>query len=307
MISRSTGHGGLFELAGSSCKKKVSVALGVSISAHLLLFASLAIIQFAGAQSTASANHVTSAQISRVIQRPAVVSVPKVKPVSTREMFSAGADEFKPETLGTEQTENSIQNVIQASVIEQAPFVEQSAVPVTTEFFSSVTCSRKIVYVVDMSGSMSGLDSRIRRQLKESVAQLRPDNYFYVILFGAGEIYELAQGKLIRATETAKRKACEFIDSYRADGTTNALDALERAMRIKDSSGKAAEQIFFLTDGFEVEGEYRNQFRVHLENIRKSLAPKTRINTIGFWMGQEDKDLLAWIAGESGGVFTNIE
>ena len=291
----------------SSEKKGVSVALGISLGAHVLLFGVLAIIQFSAQQTTASAGSITTAQISKVVQTPAIVPTPKIKPAVSKESTAAKSDNLPQRTTMPLSRQPQSEQVGELASVEPFTYSGQTYVPQTTEFFSSKTQCRKLVYVVDMSGSMLGLVPQIRAQLKSSIEQLAPDNYFDILFFGAGRISELSDGKLVRATPKAKNMAFAFIDGFKAGGTTNALDALERAMRIKDSFGNAAAQIFFLTDGFEVEGQFQNQFRAHLKNMRNSLAPDTRINTIGFWMDDEDKELLAWIASQSGGEFTHIE
>lgn len=295
-------------MSGSSKKFGKPAALCASLIVHVVMLGVFAAIEFSKPTSSATAASVSQAQISKVIQTPSIVAVPKIKPASMGGYSIESIKEIDIETgeLSAEEavvSANVESMVLTSSVLPSVGGIERDKV----EFFGTSTRNRKMVFVVDVSGSMLGFLGQVKEQLKESISLLAADNYFYIIFFGNDGITELGNGKLIRASGNAKKKAYSFIDSVKAGGKTNALDAVERAMRIKDSSHKAAEQIFFLTDGFDMEGEYREQFFVHLKNLRKTLAPNTRFNTIGFWMEDEDRQLLARMASETGGSFTYVE
>ena len=176
-----------------------------------------------------------------------------------------------------------------------------------TEFFGSVTDQRKICYVVDCSGSMHGLFGQVRRQLKKSIDQLQPDEYFSIVFFRGEQLIELGNGQLLRATGKAKSMAYDLIDIVDLGGKTNALNALIRAMEVHDESGKSAELIYFLTDGFDLETDSAKKYVLQVEEIRKKLAPQTKINTIGIWTRLADRQMLRAIARQSGGEFVNIE
>jgi len=91
------------------------------------------------------------------------------------------------------------------------------------EFFGSGGGQRKVCYLVDCSGSMQGIFPQVRKKLKESIAALQPDQYFYVIFFGGDKLYEVGEGKLLRAAPKAKSAASGFIDTMRPAGKTNAM------------------------------------------------------------------------------------
>jgi hypothetical protein len=80
------------------------------------------------------------------------------------------------------------------------------------EFFDSAAQGRRICYVVDCSGSMQGLWQRVKEELIDSIGQLQQDHYFCVIIFGSGSILESGGGKMVRATEQAKKEAYELIE-----------------------------------------------------------------------------------------------
>ena len=111
---------------------------------------------------------------------------------------------------------------------------------------------------------------------------------------------------MVRATEQAKQEAYEFIAAVGPRGGTNAADALERAIMIKDRTGIGASAIYFLTDGFELSEQDGSRFAHKVATIHRSFAPKTQINTVGFWCTEQDSIVLETIAKENGGRFVMV-
>jgi hypothetical protein len=176
------------------------------------------------------------------------------------------------------------------------------------EFFGQFTDVRKICYVVDCSGSMHGRLGLVKQQLKTSIASLQPDQFFYIIFFLQGDkLLESGDGFLARATPKAKTAANEFIDTVTPAGTTDPLNALNRAMQIRDYSKNSCGLIYFLSDGFDLQPEGADNFAQQVENLRKNLAPSAIINTIGFWTQDQDRKILETVAKQSGGQFVNVE
>ena len=112
---------------------------------------------------------------------------------------------------------------------------------------------------------------------------------------------------MVRATPKTKSAAYSFIDEVQPGQTTNALAALERGMRLQGPVGKGPELIYFLTDGLDLDRTDTADFALIVENLRKKLAPSTKINTIGFWAQPEDCEILQAVARRSGGRFSNID
>jgi len=174
------------------------------------------------------------------------------------------------------------------------------------EFFGSGSGQRKVCYLVDCSGSMQGIFSKVQKKLKESIAALQPDQYFYVIFFGGDKLHELGDGKLLRATPKAKSAANGFIDTMRPSGKTNAMAALERVVQIRDGKGAGASLVYFLTDGFELTNEDAAAFPQTIANLLGQFAPAMRINTIAFLPQADDRRMLQTIAEQSGGEFVCV-
>ncbi|MHC4758187.1 MAG: VWA domain-containing protein, partial [Planctomycetota bacterium] len=175
------------------------------------------------------------------------------------------------------------------------------------EFFGSGTYERKICFVVDCSGSMQGTMGQVKQQLKSSIGKLVPDQYFYVIFFGDGRLFESGNGKLVRASQNNKENAYDFIDGITAAGRTNAFQALERAVKVEDDQGTKASVFYFLTDGFELASGESESLSLKIAELIIHSAPNTQINTISFWPTETDSSILRSISSLSGGECIIIE
>ncbi len=290
-------------------------AWGVSIFAHAAVLSVFAAAKFSqqsvNVQQASAA--VSISQATKLLQSPAVIPKPKV--VSKKSSAAA----VKGRTLQTlnSQISNFNYQTISSGDARLAPTfstAENEAQKLrdfdefsqTAKFFGSVAQGRRICYVVDCSGSMQGLWKRVREELIVSIDRLEADQYFAVIAFGAGSVRDLGDGKMSRASDKTKKDAYSFIDSLRPAGETNAFDAIQKAVKVRDETGVGPSVIYFLTDGFELDEQDSTQFTHRIIITQRSFAPKTQINTIGFWPGEQDRRTLERIARESGGEFVIV-
>ena len=102
---------------------------------------------------------------------------------------------------------------------------------------------KKIVYVVDRSGSMSDSIDYVKFELKRSIGELSEEKEFDVIFYSSGTPVEMPTQRLVNATERNKQSAFEFVDSIVPQGETDPSKALERAFAC------GPELIYLLTDG----------------------------------------------------------
>jgi hypothetical protein len=280
-----------------------------SIVAHLVVLTTFGFIKFSQSEVQAGQIAVPTAKVSQVkklIQSVPVIPKPKVKePVKNR--FIGRTDGFLPVNQIFDIPKPTLQdcpNPVKASVSAGALSLPDShGLPKGIEFFGSSTGQRKVCYVVDCSGSMQGIFGLVQKKLRDSIGNLQPDQYFYIIFFGGDRLFESGGGYLVRATEEAKSAAIEFVDSIQPAGQTNALAAMERAVQIRDSRGVSPSVIYFLTDGFELTDEDEQRFSQQAANLLARFAPKTKINTIGFWPQSDDREMLKTISRQSGGEF----
>jgi len=165
--------------------------------------------------------------------------------------------------------------------------------------------------VVDCSGSMTGIFEHVRNHLKDFIAKLDSDRDFRLIFFGGGKLFEFSGGSDDdgqRATPQTKQAAYRFIDSVEPGGRTNALPALERALRKTGDGREGPSVVYLLTDGLDLAGRDARLFGerlTHLVGLGRE-SPMARINTIGFWPEGRDIALLKDIAGRTGGQFVLV-
>jgi len=312
-------------------------ALGVSVFAHIValsIFAAVKISQTAPVQLQTTTT-VSISQAIRLADRQAVTPKPKVNTVDSKPFDSSGAlkadiikgrpitksagkgpaadigpvfdlpkGEYHRQAGSTSSPQaEELKQPIQQDASTAAGGGESAA---NIEFFDSPAQGRRICYVVDCSGSMQGLWKRVQEELIDSIGKLQQDYYFCVIVFGGGSILESGGGKMVRATGQAKKEAYDFIAAIQPRGATNATAALERAIMVKDRAGVGASAIYFLTDGFELSEQDGSRFAHKVATMHRSFAPKTQINTIGFWCTEQDGSVLETIAKESGGKFVMV-
>jgi Ca-activated chloride channel homolog len=133
---------------------------------------------------------------------------------------------------------------------------------------------REYVFIVDVSGSMSGFPIETARELMRSLLKgLRSQDLFNLILFSGGST--VMSDKSLEATDQNIERAAAIIDSMHGGGGTALLPALERALALP-RSGLHSTTIAVITDGFV--GVEKETFQL----IRKNLG---RANLFAFGIG----------------------
>lgn len=106
---------------------------------------------------------------------------------------------------------------------------------------------REVIYVIDTSGSMSGVSIKQARQaLMLALKRLRPDDRFNVIAFNSHTDKLFLSAR--RATAQNLRVAQRYVSSLEADGGTEIRAALEAAL-LNQGERIGIRQVIFLTDG----------------------------------------------------------
>ncbi|MBM4103619.1 MAG: hypothetical protein FJ263_06140 [Planctomycetes bacterium] len=291
-------------------------AVGASVAVHLALLGGFVSVHIsAPAESKPTLGAVSVQTMERHIEEPLITPKPEVK------------TEDKPVVQEVKPTEE-IPQVVDPPVAEEIPVQPQpqsqpvvapvkETVPVSStetaavsgaEFFGQETAAATVCFVVDCSGSMYGRRELIGRQLKECIASLRDTQSFYLIFFMDGDkLLENGEGRAVLASGYAKAKAFTMIDHIHLEGRTNARQALERAMKIRDGIGRPVQLIYFLTDGFDLEECSQQSFCRDIQRLRNRNAPSTVIHTIGLWTQLQDEKILQTIAEATGGQFIHVE
>lgn len=112
---------------------------------------------------------------------------------------------------------------------------------------------RKIVFVIDTSGSMNQEEKMVqaKKALKQCVEGLRNEDAFGVLAFATD--VRAFKKELLPATEAARKEAAAWIEDQKAVGATNIENALKQGFRMLGAEdGKRTSvpsYMVFLTDG----------------------------------------------------------
>jgi len=111
--------------------------------------------------------------------------------------------------------------------------------------------ARRVIYVVDFSGSIVVAVDELKRELKRSIGRLKPGQSFNVIIFysegtGGQERFktEAFAPQLQPATEPVRREFFKWLSLKVPRGETEPLPAIERALSLQP------DVIFFFSDGY---------------------------------------------------------
>jgi hypothetical protein len=160
--------------------------------------------------------------------------------------------------------------------------------------------ARRVIYIVDASGTMMSVFVHVREELKRAIDVLKPIQTFNVIFFKDADTIPLNKGAMIAATPDNKRKAFGFADGIAAAGGTDPIPAIRMAFAQKPNL------IYILTDGFDNVDDFNtvvNEFR------RLNSDKSVKVNTI--WIKSSDapelEKVLQKIADENGGRMISVD
>jgi len=136
---------------------------------------------------------------------------------------------------------------------------------------------KDICFVIDVSGSMSGLKiEQARKSLKFCLDNLNKDDRFNVISFSTES--RPFQPKLVSAADHVNA-ARQHVDQLKAIGGTNINDALADALKMATGDPKRPYMIVFMTDGKPTVGV--TDVKEILKNVSAANKDKVRIFVLG--------------------------
>ncbi len=180
-------------------------------------------------------------------------------------------------------------------------------------FYGIHTFSDKILFIVDISGSMDkqakgkGAKGRTKMQILQqeligTVANLNPTDTFNVVFFNH-QVIPWQQRKIV-ANERNKKLLKDWVTEQKPLGGTNIFDALELGFKIahRVTGPPDLDTIFFLTDGKPTAGKIRDPARI-LEIMKAwNETGHLTIHTIG--IGKDhDMDFLKKLAQIGDGTY----
>lgn len=170
-------------------------------------------------------------------------------------------------------------------------------------FYGIGADSKAVVFVVDVSGSMSrrastGTATRIVRAKSELIAAVRkfgPDHRFNVIVFnGRPRAYAPT---LVECTPEERAKFEKWVNALRPGGSTNLHDSLAMALDIAD-----VDTIFLLADGGANAGRVTDT-RAILDTVRRrNRFRRITINAIGIGVAAGVREFIRDLAAQNWGT-----
>jgi hypothetical protein len=157
------------------------------------------------------------------------------------------------------------------------------------------TAARRVVYVLDGSGSMMNKFDVLRTAVDKAVAELKPTQLFNVVIMHEDEGVPFNK-QAIPATDANKKLFSAYMKRTQPHGSSDPIPALRFAF------AQNPDAIYFLTDG-----DFPNNNLVIFEMRRLNAANRTKVHTIAFMdRGEEYERVLKVISEQNGGTFRFI-
>jgi hypothetical protein len=176
--------------------------------------------------------------------------------------------------------------------------------------FTDQGTAKKIVFVCDASGSMTGKFQLVKNELNRALNQLNKTQAFDLIFFQGGNATMFSRdnqkkkGLIPADNRTTMLRASGFLEEIAVGNTGETTTAIAAALELKP------DLVYFLTDGDLVDEAATLKKIQELNPPVKGKTP-TKINTIAF-VGEKDKDTkflktLESIAKDSGGTYHRVD
>ncbi len=182
---------------------------------------------------------------------------------------------------------------------------------VKTEFFGIKIISHRVIFVIDVSGSMDWKLANdykgkpgwnrmevAKSELKKCLENMDPGAFFNIVIFSSG-VERWTEGPLAPADEKHRADALAYVDKLSAFGGTNLYDALKEAFADPD-----VDTIFVMSDGEPSAGEVVEPVMIREHVATWNENRRIAIHTIAVG-GQFS--ILEWLAEDSGGTHVKFE
>ncbi|MCZ6599098.1 MAG: HEAT repeat domain-containing protein [Planctomycetota bacterium] len=184
-----------------------------------------------------------------------------------------------------------------------------------TSFYGVRVTSERVIFVLDVSGSMRlqlgrrpddprpsdpGARTRMDRAKRELSDVLRrlPEGLLFNIIFFEEEVTSFEK-KLVRMSRGVRQRSMRFVADQYALGSTALYPALQLAF-----ADPLVDTIYLLSDGAPTDGEITDITAIRAEVRRWNSARKVRIH--GITIGQ-DSTLLRWLTEDTGGRYLRVD
>ncbi len=163
-----------------------------------------------------------------------------------------------------------------------------AAIIASDRFGKTDSVPRRVVFLVDRSGSMGGLPlQQAKNAVLACVGALSEEDLVGLVVFDNRT--ELYDSKLVPACRSIRQKLRQYVDAIDARGGTELLAGIQTAISLLGDQGG---DIFVLTDG---------QVAATEPIIQNAKAPNVRVHCLGIGSASQDR-FLTQLARETGGV-----
>ncbi len=178
-----------------------------------------------------------------------------------------------------------------------------AASPGTPSYYGLAIQARRMVFVLDISGSMNGPRlMAAKRELMQAIDGLPDDASFNIVVFN--DHAAAWQRSLKPATAAMKKAARNFVTVLYAGGHTAAYDALDAAFRFD------AEAVYFLSDGAPNAGKIPSPDAILAAVTQTNRTRRISIYTIGIEPGEPGGPLdmfVKTLAEQNFGVYRRVD
>ena len=283
--------------------RAVLVAWAVSLVIHVLIFVVMVALVFPFARQDAAPNvPSTHAEIIGPINDSQYAPSPTERPDRSLAVFDRKPKRFTPREF-TKLADLSTFKKPELSIIgigagggDAAGLGLSMGHAPGPEFFglgSSSRGVRRIVYVVDRSGSMLDTFRYVQDELKRSISALRRSQKFHVIFFSTGTPVENKPRRPVSAIAAHKEEFFRFLDTVFPGGGTEPGPALKLALNLEP------DLVYLLSDGVDFDPDL-------MKNLdRWNTKRNVQIFTIAY-LDRTGSEFLELIAREHGGDFKYV-
>lgn len=163
-----------------------------------------------------------------------------------------------------------------------------AAIVPSTAFGQAIARTRRVVFLLDRSGSMKGAPiQQARRTIENCLARLGPEDQFGIVAFDND--VEWLQKAMRATTRDNVDEACPFLNTIDARGGTELARGIDAAAQLLAGNGG---EIFVVTDG---------QVFETIEILRQARKCEVRLFCLGIGSASQDR-FLELLARQTGGV-----
>lgn len=220
-------------------------------------------------------------------------------------------DTAPPSVLSAKITADEL-SLGEVETMQQSPFDSgiRAGAGLEAKFYGTGGNARRLIYLVDASGSLIDTLPYVINELKRSIGELSDRQSFTVIFFQGEDAIEVPPPGLKQATLENKQRVIRWIDGDSGNisprGLSNPVKALRLALRYKP------ELLFILSDNITGQGRYEVDQQRLIADVERENKGGTKINTIQFLYRDPLekyglKPTLEVISERSGGIYKFLD